>query len=439
MPSQKPSRRSVLKTIGGTAAVASAAGLGSAETRQATTETPSEPPYDFEYRTVGDDVRDAVGHLWWLLSVDRDRIDELLEKSPASTKATRRKQEAVDELRSTYEVEIERDERNERELTYHLVDPTVRPLHETETGLDTMAMDESNSGKDAAESVAESVSVGLQQEAEPRIQPMHSGTIHRKMAAAAVQGTDHESATDTLKDESVRPDQWDQKCQVCSSDWLSLGDRFDLVNVSPDAVEEEVRKAIRDIDDSASPHHMYVPGGEEFQVDGLLSVVLPPGISLLQVEVTGAAPQDAQAHWEDATSQYYTDYYELGRAFHFLQDMSQPLHTGAIGPQVLNTQGTIHHAYKRFIDDNWENADDTSIDLVEEFNRGTESPQWEGSMEETCETLADWTSAYSEQVYETIVDNGPNNRNDWDDYVKDTAYGCMWYIGSFSRGAINQL
>ncbi len=39
---------------------------------------------------------------------------------------------------------------------------------------------------------------------------------------------------------------------------------------------------------------------------------------------------------------------------------------------------------RRFVEDNWKNANDTSTDLIEEFNRGTESPQWDGSMKETC-------------------------------------------------------
>ncbi|MFC4451359.1 MULTISPECIES: hypothetical protein [Halorussus] len=102
-------------------------------------------------------------------------------------------------------------------------------------------------------------------------------------------------------------------------------------------------------------------------------------------------------------------------------------------------QGTIHHAYKSFIEDNWDNANDTSKDLVEEFERGASSPQWDGSMKEACKTIASDSTNYSDQVYETIVNNGPNNRDDWDEFVENSAYACMWFIGAYSRGAINQL
>lgn len=258
------------------------------------------------------------------------------------------------------------------------------------------------------------------------------------MAAAAVQGTEHESKSGTLKDGAVDPDQWDQKCQVCSDGWLYLGDRFDIVDISLSLVEDEIRKAIRDIDDSASPHHMYVPGGEKFQADGILAAFLPIGIGLLQVEVHGAAPDDAQAHWESATSGS-TDFEEVGQAFHFLQDVSHPLHTGSIGPQVLDTQGTIHFAYKQFIEDNWSSANDTSKSFSQRFSEGMNNPQWDGSMQAACETVAGDSTNYSDQVYETIVENGPNNRDDWDDFVENSAYSCMWFAGAYSRGAVNKL
>lgn len=60
-------------------------------------------------------------------------------------------------------------------------------------------------------------------------------------------------------------------------------------------------------------------------------------------------------------------------------------------------------------------------------------------MEEACKTVANDSSYYSEQVYETIVNNGPNNRDDWDDIVEHSAYSGMWFTGAYSRGAINQL
>lgn len=438
MQPRKPTRRSVLKAIAGTAAFTTGAGVGSAENRQDTAETHPESPFDFEYRTVGDDIREAVGHLWWLLTVDRDRIDELLAKSSAGARVTRQKREAIQEVRSTYEVELERNERNERELTYHLVDSTVRPLHEEDVGV--TPLDGSTDGQEATRSIAESVGDGLRREAGRSIEPEHSGEIHRSMAALAVEGTDHDHSwvIDAIEDGSTDPDQWAQKCQVCSKNWMSLGDRFDLVNVSPDVVERELRQAIRAIDDSASPHHMYAPGGEEFEVDPLLAIVLPPYISLLEVEVEGAAPRDAQVHWERATDGY-TDWAEVGRAFHFMQDMSQPLHTGAIGPQVLDTRGTVHHAYKRYVEDNWVDGNNDWKDFRDRFQEGVNSPQWDGSMEAACKTIANDSSNYSEQVYETIVDNGPNNPEGWDDVVESTAHACMWFIGAYSRGAINQL
>ncbi|MFD1648012.1 hypothetical protein [Haloarchaeobius litoreus] len=350
--------------------------------------------------------------------------------------ATRQKQEVVNELRSTYQVEVERTEQDERELTYHLAGSRVRPLHETEIGRNTL--EGSNRAEEAVQSVAESVSAGLRQEAEPRVEPMHDEDIHERMAEAAVEGTDYESEVDTVKEAAVEPDTWTQKCRVCSKDWMSLGDNFDIINISPDVVEQEIRQAIRAIDESAIPHHMYVPGGETIGVMNLLSVI-DPRIDVLEVEVTGAAPDEAQEHWfrvEDGGSED-DDLTEVGRALHFMQDLSHPLHTGAIGPQVLATQGTIHDAYRYFVEDNWENAEDTQNPLIYQFNQGTENEQLAASMKTACEAVAESVAPYSEQVYETILNNGLNNRDDWAYTVEGSAIAGMWNLGAYSHGRVS--
>jgi hypothetical protein len=158
------------------------------------------------------------------------------------------------------------------------------------------------------------------------------------------------------------------------------------------------------------------------------------------VEVEGAAPRDAQGHWEKANpGAYFPDYIEVGRSFHFLQDMSQPLHCGAIGPQVLDTQGTVHFHYKNYILNNWQNSNNNWKDFRDRYLEGVDNPTWDGSMEQACKLLANDSSNYSEQVYETIVNDGPDSPEDWDDFVENAAHASMWIVGSYSRGAINQL
>lgn len=60
-------------------------------------------------------------------------------------------------------------------------------------------------------------------------------------------------------------------------------------------------------------------------------------------------------------------------------------------------------------------------------------------MKETCEAMADYSSNYSDHIYETIVNNGTENRDDWDTVVRNTAYNCAWYMGTYSRGSVYQL
>lgn len=60
-------------------------------------------------------------------------------------------------------------------------------------------------------------------------------------------------------------------------------------------------------------------------------------------------------------------------------------------------------------------------------------------MKDFCEFVAADSTNYSDQVYETIVENGPSNRDDWDKIVENSASSCMWFAGALSRGALNQL
>ena len=105
----------------------------------------------------------------------------------------------------------------------------------------------------------------------------------------------------------------------------------------------------------------------------------------------------------------------------------------------MDSQGPVHRAYKEYITNNWKDSNNDWKDFRDRFQDGVDSPQWDGPMEKACEEVVKDSSKYSEQVYETIINEGPSNPDDWDDIVENAAHSCMLSIGAYSRGAINQL
>lgn len=132
------------------------------------------------------------------------------------------------------------------------------------------ALDGASNGQEAAQSVAESAGDGLRQEADSTVEPTHSPDIHGMMGEAAVKDTRFDSryVRDDLDTAARQPDQWPNKCRVCSTDWMSWDDDLDLVDLSEDDLEALLLAAIGVVSDNASPHHMYVPGGERIELGG---------------------------------------------------------------------------------------------------------------------------------------------------------------------------
>jgi len=418
-------------------------------------------------RQPGADVREAVGPMWWLLTVDRDRLDELLRETPTDARL-RTYTDALADLRAIYEVELSEERPDWYE--YHLVDGDVDPLARRSESLLSTA------GK-----VASLARRGLRQESDHTFQPEYFNSGHQDMVEAAFEYFDLWSwEKEDLKEGVIEPDNHSvtpgEKCFNCSDEWFN----FELWNPFWDSVStddlsaEQLRiierveqgdfsvldipgkgtledwliEQITDINDSAAPHHMYLD--EEIELGPI-----PIAGLLWVVEVSGAAHIEAQYHVDEADRSWGVYERELGRALHYLQDCSLPMHAGAVIEQTgltdidwefplpdPNSKGAEHSAHEYYVQNNWESdeADDVFGWFKLYFDSYDDRAKWEGSAEETVIEMATTAGQYADQVLEEIIAKGIDNKDDWEySVVESPTKLCVDDAGKYTRGMMDQL
>ncbi|WP_237076782.1 phospholipase C/P1 nuclease family protein [Natrialba magadii] len=422
----RKSRRKVLKAItaGSTLGVASGVGaaMGSAQ-KKTVNPSEAEPPYpDVEYKTVGEDVWEAVGPQYWLLTIDRSRLDELLKVSPGGDELTQDHAETIDEIRDYYEIE---QLRRGNELIYTLSDQDIEPANKDR--------------RSDFQSVAGTVLDGLAAESDsgdPSVtwEPDH----HEDMTHPAL--ADFEIAIgrrDDIAESTPQPDEFG--CEECSFDWLPGTGFLD------DFLVDAIAAAVNMHSDAHThePYHFYWPD--------------PPSIDLYLWEIGpsafGGAPGEAQYMMDQAyDSSFSTRRDYLGYALHYVQDMGVPLHTGAVwqqlnpDPQGCSTSGCdqyfdpkfdLHFDYEEWAADNFEDAD-WYLDEPFEESFNDSFPYHIPSVEEACKDLAEYTTQYATTVFEELLTTGSDNPSLWDSKIYELTHNCMYETGGYTRGLITQ-
>jgi len=427
MPENNTSRRTVLKSIAAGSAAASVSALGtvgtvSADDHRIEAEEDELPYPDVDYKTVGDDVWEALGPQYWLATIDRDRIGELLELSPVGSEEARLRAEMVDEVRATYEIEQERDG---NELTYRLVDGSVDPL-----GKERRA---------ALSKVAGSAFDGLAAESENDVEPQWNPGDHERQVRSAAEDFDIFSyKVDDIAEAAREPD--DFGCEDCSADWLPGA------GYVPGFLKDALENAIDDLDPDKKqpPYQFYWPD--------------PPSLDIWQWEIGpsafGGAPQEGQYMMDNAADTYNSREY-IGYAVHYLQDMGVPLHTGAIWEQVnpspdgcgvtgcdqyLDPRFQLHYGYEGFIYDNFPEDEEASY-LDKSFEESFDSasfPYYIDSVEAECKDLANTTTQYSTSIFEELMAHGTDYPSLWDDTVYQQTHNCLQSTGGYVRGLLDE-
>ena len=425
MSHRHTTRRSVLKAIGaGTALSGASAVAGATDDDRRVDPEEVELPYpDTKYVTVGDDVYDAVGHHWWLLTLDRDRIDGLLRTAPVSSSEVQTHSERVTTLRDTYGVEQSEvtTTRGGREHTYHLTDTRVSSLSR-ERRIEVAETASAVLDGFAAEGDSQDVSTNWYAKA------------HRKQAAYVLDefNVDDYDA-DKLRKNTDDPDEFG--CESCQVDWLPVS--------IPNAVENAVESAVRGLgDDSEAKHppfHFYLGDPPSVTIDGYT----------ISAPKFGGAPGEAQYFVGEANDAYTGSgkAKHLGFACHYLQDMSVPFHSGAIWEQLnysptltnplnFDPRRDIHYAYEEEINQNLENAAYYAGDpFVTDFQDGY--PYYVPDVGQGCRDLATFAGKYGPDIFESVLNGGKDSPWDWDDgdrSVFEKTHNCMSEAGNYLRG-----
>lgn len=418
-------RRNVLKTIGAGAALTGMSTVTGAvsDDRRVDPEDVELPYPDTKYVTVGDDVYDAVNHHWWLLTLDRDRIDELLRKAPVASDDVQTHSDRIDSLRSTYTVEQSEvtSTRAGEEHTYHLTDRRVSSLsHDRQV--------------EVAET-AGAVLDGFAAEGDSQdVSTNWYAKTHRKQAAYVLDEFNiTNSYRDTLRSNTDDPDQFG--CKSCQVDWLPVP--------IPDYVEDAIGAAVRGLgNDSEAKHppfHFYL--GD------------PPSVTIAGYEISapkfGGAPSEAQYFVQQANNAYTASEKarNLGYAAHYLQDMSVPFHSGAVWEQLnysptytdptnFDPRRDIHYAYEEEINENLEDAVYYVGDpFVDDFKSGY--PYYVSDVAQGCKDLSTFAGKYGPDIFESVLNGGKDSPWEWNDNgrnVFEKTHNCMSEAGNYLRG-----
>lgn len=426
MADQHHSRRNALKLIGaGTTLAGTSAVAGAVSDDRRIDPSEAELPYpDTEYMTVGDDVKAAVGGKWWLLTLDRDRIDELLQKSTVGTDAVTTYSDRVTTLRDTYtveETEVDSTRAGQRH-TYHLTNDRVGSMDKEQ--------------KTEIAEVANAVFDGLDAEADAADKSRDvSGDwyakMHRKQAEYILDEFDI-TYNNTLRKNTDDPDQFG--CKDCSVNWLPVP----LPNRVTGAIESALKALGDDSEAKHPPFHFYL--GEPPTFDLVIDTFTPPKF--------GGAPGEANYMVQEATNTYNSRKAEyLGYASHYLQDMSVPFHSGAVLAQLnysptlfdplnFNPRRDIHYAYEDEINNNIESAPYYVGDAFkEDFKTGY--PYFVSGVADACKEMSSFAGEYGDSIFNAVLNGGKNKPWNWDDggrSVFEQTHNCMSEVGGYMRG-----
>jgi|GEM_PF-2831183 len=433
-------RRDVLKTVGAGAAFAGLSGVATAsdadvdaeQARREIVESADVDPErirrdgipfpDASYIAIGDDVREAVGHNWWLLRMGRDRIDELLQKSSASSNEVSTYGDRVTTLRDTYAIEESAVTSTDigQKHTYHLTDSDVDPLGRQEE-------------IETAE-VANAVIDGFRAEGDDRddVSSNWFGGVHKVISESVYYlSSIPEDRESDLTNASPDPDTFG--CKSCQIDWfpVDLSDKIEL------KIEQGIRGLGNESDAKHPPFHFYATGAD-----------LNVGPISADIAELGGAPGEA-SYMVDIAESTQGPYKakRLGWAAHYLQDMSVPLHTGAVLDQInpylevdgsigINPRRGLHEAYETVVSDNMTDSDSGDLTYPFDTNLIHSEELDTPDVATGCRELADVSGPYAAGIFDAVMQAGQDNPENWGNYgtdVFDVTHNCFDRAGAHMR------
>ncbi|USZ69441.1 hypothetical protein NGM10_06825 [Halorussus salilacus] len=409
-------RRTVLKATSGAlvgvglGGVASASGDGKNDER-----VEGEVPYPDHSKLLVDDSLTSLTPRYHLLTVDEDRLLELVEAAKLDEADEQEARDSLKDLWSTYEV---RKVRDGKDFVLTLDDDGPSAL----------------GGKDEAEkfsTAGEAVSFGFAKRNGGRneIGAQWYGSTHKTMTRDVLESHFdlYSYEEDDIVEYSPKPDT--NPCDGCGQ-WVESADW-------PSWVKDAVKKGLNEF----AHHYGHYYDPNHYTVD------LGYGITI-EFNGLGGAPWFCEYEMGEAEdTSYSTQREHLGRAIHYVQDVSVPLHSGMgieqmnleldcdfDGCEVLDPYYDLHYSYEEWVKNN--------LTSGENFLDDCTMIAYNNDPFDCVENVADEGNSYAYEVFHLVKENGTDfdswSSTDYDDLVEATANSLSHGYG-YTHALVEQL
>ncbi|WP_276299895.1 hypothetical protein [Halorussus lipolyticus] len=407
-------RRTFLKASSGAIVGLSATGLASAGDSDQRVE--GEVPYPDHSKLLVDDSLTSLTTQYDLLTLDKKRLQTLVEKAGLRESSETEAKDALKDLWQKY---------------------PVRKVREGNDFVFTLAEERSNGAVSKEETdqfttAASAVNRGFGKENGNRngIDAQWYGSMHKDMTRHTLENEFdlYSYEEDDIVEASPTPDS--NPCNGCgqlveSADW-------------PDWVKDGIKKGLNEF----AHHYGHYYDPNQYTVD------LGYGITIT-FNGLGGAPWFCDYEMGEAkNTSYSTKREHLGRALHYVQDVSVPLHSGMgleqmnfeidcdfDGCEVLDPYYDLHYSYEEWVKNNFTSGENF-VDDYDSMLAWNDDP-WDCVYE-----VADSGNSYSYEVFHLVKENGTNfdswNSTDYNDLVEATA-NPVSHAGGYTHALIDQI
>lgn len=408
-------RRTFLQASSGALAGMAATGLVSADDGDHRVE--GDVPYPDHSKLLVDDSLTSLTPQYDLLTLDKKRLLDLTEKAGMREQGETEAKDALKDLWRTYPVRKVRDG-----------DDFVFTLAEDRAKASTAAEEKTERFGVAARAVGR----GFAKENGNRkqVDAQWYGSMHREMTRHTVENEFdlYSWEEDDIVGASPTPDS--NPCNDCgpvveSADW-------------PDWVKDAIKKGLNEF----AHHYGHYYDPNQYTVD------LGYGVTI-SFEGLGGAPWFCEHEMGLAEENSYTSQREhLGRALHYVQDVSVPLHSGMgleqmnleldcdwSGCGVIDPYYDLHYSYEEWVKNNFTSGEN----FVDDYDSML---AWNGDPSDCVYEVAESGNSYSYEVFHLVKENGTDfgswNSTDYNDLVEATA-NPISHAGGYTHALIDQI